>query len=248
MPGILLDWVIIIIPLLIGVGFSVMSTTPPEFTLAKWCFTLSFLILAARLGWWIAVEQTKEFDNTKAACFAFVLFGILGVLWTGVIRWVNNRQALSLSTSNQSNQIRESQNDKTSEQLRNEQLQKRLTQPYTIRKADQEEFIRVLKLSGKLSVDIECDVNSDLTRPFAEELRTLLMLSGWEVDGPNEVLVTGRYLRGVIITVNKDEAVPVGASLLHDFLAKQEIDVELHTAPPRKASLASFYIYVGPKP
>jgi hypothetical protein len=147
------------------------------------------------------------------------------------------------------NQNDEPQDNKTTAQLRLEELQRRRTQPYTIPKADQEELIRILRLAGPFHVDIEWDSKSDLAGIFAEELATLLKLARWKVDEPSVVAVVGpKPLRGVIITVNENEEVPLGASLLLDSFIKYDIDVELKPAPPRKVFQASFYIFIGPKP
>jgi hypothetical protein len=224
-----------------------MSTSPPEFAAARWVFSAACLILAMRLGWWIAIEQVEETSSTKAA-IAFFLFGVLGILWTTAIGWVNTRQK-SFTSLTQPKNASDPQSDKTTAQLRLEELQRRQTHPYTIRKADQEEFIRILKLAGKYSVDIAWDINSDLAGLFAEELRTLLRLSEWNVNEPSVVVVTGpRPLKGVIITVNENQEIPLGASLLLDLLTKQDIDAQLLSAPPRKVLQASFYIFIGPKP
>ena len=142
------------------------------------------------------------------------------------------------------------QSDKSSAQLRLEQLQQQRTQPYTIRKADQEEFVRVLKLSGKFSVNIEYSYDDDLAEIFAGELATLLTLSKWEVNGnePAPVVVSGRkYSPGVTIETNKEQEVPVGASLLLKLLAAQEIGVNQLPVPPRKVHPASFDIFIGAK-
>jgi len=85
-----------VVTALIGAGVGVMSTSPPKFTAAKRCFSAAYLILILRLGWWMVMEQT-EGTPTLSALNIFLLFGFLGVLWVGAMRWVENRQTTPAS-------------------------------------------------------------------------------------------------------------------------------------------------------
>lgn len=150
----------------------------------------------------------------------------------------------------QGNKIDEAQGDKSSAQLRLEQLQKRKTQPYTIRKADQEEFVRLLKLAGKFSVNITYPHDDNLAEIFAEELETLVTLATWEVKGGGATVVLvvgGKYPDGVTISVPEKQEVPTGATLLIRLLQKQEIWVTYREVPPREVYPASFDIFIGGK-
>ena len=144
----------------------------------------------------------------------------------------------------------ESQEDKTTGQLRLEELQRRKMQPYTIRKADQEEFIRNLKLSGKFSVNIEYSSDDDLAEVFARELATLLRLATWEIKGlgATPVYITGgKPPPGVTVSGPEKQAIPIGADIFMQELRAQEIWVTYKEAPPRKIDPASFDIFVGGK-
>ena len=85
-----------VVTALIGGGVGVMNTSPPKFTVAKWCFSAAYLILLLRLGWWMVMEQTGG-TPTISAFTAFLLFGLLGVLWVGAMMWVENRQTTPAS-------------------------------------------------------------------------------------------------------------------------------------------------------
>ena len=76
-----------VVTALLGVGVGVMRTYPPKFTAAKWCFRAAYLILTLRLGWWLMAEQ-PEGAPPMSALHAFLLFGLLGVLWVGAMMWV----------------------------------------------------------------------------------------------------------------------------------------------------------------
>lgn len=211
---------------------------------------------SAAIWLWLGKFQYPEVATRQYHEIGLKIFGVGLLMVAVVLLFLLERQAFLPSTNEakipshpqRSDNIGESQSNKTTEQLRLEERQRRRTRPYTIPKADQEELIRILKLAGPFQVDIEYDVNSDLAEFFAEELKTLLTLSRWKVDDPSPVAVVGpRPLRGVIITVNENEEVPLGASLLRDSFIKHDIDVELKPAPPRKVLQASFYIFIGPK-
>jgi hypothetical protein len=93
MLEIFLNWTVMsaVVTGLIGVGVSVMRTSPPEFTAAKWCFSAAYLILLLRLRWWMLMEQTGGRPNLSAINI-FLLFGFIGVLWVGAMMWVENKQ------------------------------------------------------------------------------------------------------------------------------------------------------------
>ena len=93
MLEIVLHWTVIsaVVTGLLGVGVSVMRTSPPEFTAAKWCFSVAYLIVLLRLSWWMFIDQTRGMP-TLSAIQIFLIFGFIGVLWVGAMMWVENRQ------------------------------------------------------------------------------------------------------------------------------------------------------------
>ena len=100
MSNILLSWTVLglVIPILIGVGVGVMSTTPREFKVARWCFHAAYLILTIRVGWWIVVEQAGG-RPIISIIGALLLSMFFGVLWVVATKWVDERQA-ACSSSN----------------------------------------------------------------------------------------------------------------------------------------------------
>lgn len=103
MSDIFLSWTLFLFafPIFFGLGASVMSMSPPDFTLAKWCFGIAAFIAAARLGWWLAIEQALTTDDMKVALATFALFGCIGILWVGSLRYVENRQQAFAASSDQ---------------------------------------------------------------------------------------------------------------------------------------------------
>lgn len=87
----LVSWltVAIVVPVLIGIGVGVMSMTPPEFWLAKACFTSAAILLLLRAGWWVAFVQGSASSH---AIFCFLVFGLAGLLWVESIHWVERRR------------------------------------------------------------------------------------------------------------------------------------------------------------
>ena len=87
----LVSWltVAIVVPVLIGIGVGVMSMTPPEFRLAKACFTFAAILLLLRAGWWVALVGGSA---SSRAIFCFLVFGLAGLLWVESIHWVERRR------------------------------------------------------------------------------------------------------------------------------------------------------------
>lgn len=92
MWSILFSWPVvgILVPVLIGIGVGVMSMSPPEFWIARSCFSLAALILLARVGAWIIYTQSSVVERIIVA---FLIFGVVGVGWVESLRWVDSRQA-----------------------------------------------------------------------------------------------------------------------------------------------------------
>lgn len=91
MWGVLFGWGVLgtVIAVLIGVGFSLMSTTPPEFEAARWCFHGATFLLLLKTGGWLLTQQSAWILKVVA----FLLFGIIGAAWLGSVQWVQNRAA-----------------------------------------------------------------------------------------------------------------------------------------------------------
>lgn len=79
-----------VIAVLVGVGFSLMSTTPPEFEAAKWCFHAAAIILALKTAPWLADQRQSEI--VLRTVVAFFLFGGIGTAWLVSFQWVQGRQ------------------------------------------------------------------------------------------------------------------------------------------------------------
>lgn len=86
----------IIVPLLIGVGFSVMSMNPPAYNLAEVLLSAAALFLSAKVGWWIAYGQSDGATVAYRLVLSFILFGAIGMLWVWSLAWVNTRIELAL--------------------------------------------------------------------------------------------------------------------------------------------------------
>ncbi len=90
----LVSWVAIAIyvPLFIGLGIGVLSMSPPEYLIAKVCFTAAALILLCKVSWWLASDQPPQ--TTPDKIVAFVIFGVLGSSWLTAFLWVNTKERI----------------------------------------------------------------------------------------------------------------------------------------------------------
>ena len=71
---------------LVGVAFGVLGMSPAQYVIAQVCFNLSALVLAARLAWWLAIEQASA-SVVHRLLLALVLIGLTGVLWIESVAW-----------------------------------------------------------------------------------------------------------------------------------------------------------------
>lgn len=75
--------------LLIGIGFAVMSMTPPEFTIARVCFSLAAVILVSKTAFWLAGLAA---ERTERVIAAFLIFGLIGAAWIWSYSWVSSHK------------------------------------------------------------------------------------------------------------------------------------------------------------
>lgn len=98
--SVLVSWpvVVIVVPLLIGIGIGVLSMTPPEFVLARCCFALAAALFLGKVGWWLAGSEIARLEK---AFLAFLLFGAAGWGWVESWRWIASREALAIEARSQ---------------------------------------------------------------------------------------------------------------------------------------------------
>ncbi len=96
---ILFSWVTIsiVISLIVTIGVSVMSMTPPDYSVAKGSFCFAALILTARVAGWLALERPPEARPLHTVLFAFVILGAIGAIWIAGLVWVDARRGLAKS-------------------------------------------------------------------------------------------------------------------------------------------------------
>ena len=92
MWSVLTGWVFVgaLFALLVGAGFSVMSMTPPQYTLAEAFFTIAAIVLLGRTAWWVAFEHRPTASVGLPVLFCFVVFGSIGALWYTGMRWIES--------------------------------------------------------------------------------------------------------------------------------------------------------------
>jgi hypothetical protein len=66
-------------PGLVLLGFGVLSMTPPEVKFAEACFAVGYLVILAKIAWWITFELTEP--RWQRGVFIAVIFAAVGILW-----------------------------------------------------------------------------------------------------------------------------------------------------------------------
>ena len=93
---ILLGWPVLgtVSVLLIGAGFGVMSMAPPDFLIARICFSVSATILVFKTATWLVKFEAPPLQRILAS---FFVFGIIGAAWVWSYCWVGNRATVQPS-------------------------------------------------------------------------------------------------------------------------------------------------------
>src|ERR1700733_11586379 len=76
--------------LIIGIGFGVMSMTPPDFIIARVSFTAAAIILTTKTAIWLVNFGSPRGDRAFAA---FFVLGMIGAGWVWAYTWVLFRQS-----------------------------------------------------------------------------------------------------------------------------------------------------------
>ena len=66
-----------------------MSMTPPQFNIAKACFSLAALLLTLRVAAWFADVDSSRLERIF---FGFLIFGGIGTMWLESVGWIRNLQ------------------------------------------------------------------------------------------------------------------------------------------------------------
>lgn len=66
-------------PSIVLLGFGVLSMSPPETKLAQWCFAVGYLIILAKIVYWVTFERAEP--PLQRAVFTALIFAAAGVLW-----------------------------------------------------------------------------------------------------------------------------------------------------------------------
>ena len=75
------DWAVVAIlgPAIIAIGFGALSMTPPEIKFALGCFAVGYLIILAKISWWMTFDRTDP--DWQRSLFVGMTFLAFGILW-----------------------------------------------------------------------------------------------------------------------------------------------------------------------
>jgi hypothetical protein len=95
----LFGWAVLgtVVAVLIGIGFGVLSMTPPDFTIARICFSLAAGILSIKTAIWLVQLQAGRWERIGAAV---LIFGIIGGAWVWSQSWIDYRDEQRRVTAN----------------------------------------------------------------------------------------------------------------------------------------------------
>src|SRR2546422_530017 len=79
----------VVVPLVVGIGIGMLSMAPPEFWIAKVCFSVAALVFLAKAGVWLTEIQIEVVPRLL---LVFLLFGLTGTVWLEAWRWVGARE------------------------------------------------------------------------------------------------------------------------------------------------------------
>ena len=74
---------------LLAIGVAIMGLTPPDFQVAKFCFSLVVLLVLIRFGAWLIIAQ---WPISRKVIIAVIICGAIGAIWALLIGWVECRE------------------------------------------------------------------------------------------------------------------------------------------------------------
>jgi hypothetical protein len=74
----------------VAIGVGVMSMTPPDFVIARWCFSIGATLALFKTALWLVSPRQSPY----LIVLAFFSFGIVGAGWLLSIHYVNSRVAM----------------------------------------------------------------------------------------------------------------------------------------------------------
>src|SRR5262245_47851787 len=85
----LLGWPVVgpVVVLAIGIGFAVLSMTPPRYRIAEVCYCVAGVLLLAKVAAWTITQKAPVVERLFVT---FLIFGVVGVGWAEAIRWVES--------------------------------------------------------------------------------------------------------------------------------------------------------------
>ena len=85
----ILGWQVlgVVVALLVGAGFAVLSMNPPRNRIAEVCYSIAAFIVLARFGWWAVTSGSPGLERLVVS---FLVFGFIGSLWVAGLTWVES--------------------------------------------------------------------------------------------------------------------------------------------------------------
>jgi hypothetical protein len=76
----------LLVVVLVGIAFGVLGMNPAQYVIAQVCLVVSAVVLAARVGWWLAIEQ-RDASVFHRSILSLLILGFVGVLCVEVVSW-----------------------------------------------------------------------------------------------------------------------------------------------------------------
>jgi hypothetical protein len=96
------SWAVVAIvgPGLVLLGFGVLSMTPAEVKFSQACFAVGYLVILARIVFWVVFERTDP--TLERATFTGLTFLVIGVLWFSSARFALTKNLVIAGRSQES--------------------------------------------------------------------------------------------------------------------------------------------------
>jgi hypothetical protein len=224
-------WVVIVVPILIGVGVSVLGYAKPQVRLAKACFGASGLALVVQAGMWISSLQAER--GIKFA-LGVAAFGVIAICVAASWRWVDsNVKAVTATAPNQPTITQSSVGDfspnivgSNNRVVNMERPGRRLTE------SDRNELRSLLRSLPQAKVEVLSSPGGPEVGLLAQDIYTAIKGLGWRCSKAQSLV--NPSVAGIGVVVRSQDEHPQAADVIIRFLQSKGFTVHAEAHERKK--------------